>query len=164
MRTLGYRTHVLLALAAAFGVVVSLDRPWYGRPPAPADPADDAAIGTIQGPVESLTAAIARWVSDDSGTTGWDALGDWGLVLAALAALTAVAALACLLPAAQGVARELLRYGGLASFAIAGWKLLDSPGPNAALELRHGAFVAAAAALLALTSASAVAAAPRQRT
>ena len=30
MRTLGFRTHVLLAIAGAIGVLYSLGRPWYG--------------------------------------------------------------------------------------------------------------------------------------
>lgn len=162
MRTLGFRSHVLLALAAAVGIVASLDRPWYAPAPQPVGDAD-STIGDLHGPVEGLTSAMARWASESSGAAGWEALGDWGVVLAALAALTAAGALGCLFPAVQGVAREALRYGGLACLALAAWKLVDTPGPNAALELRHGAFIAAGAALLAFTSGSAVAAAPLQR-
>jgi hypothetical protein len=162
MRTLGFRTHVLLAVAAAAGVVAALGRPWYASAPqATAD--GDLAIGSLHGPANGLTAAIERWVSESTGTTGWDALGPWGSVLAALAALTAVSALGCLVPAFQGVAREGLRYGGLACVGIAVWKLVDTPGPNAELEPRYGAFVAAAAALLAFSSGSAVAAKPLRR-
>jgi hypothetical protein len=162
MRTLGFRTNVLLAVAAAAGVVAALGRPWYaGAPQATAD--GELAIGSLHGPANGLTAAMERWVSETAGTSGWDALGVWGSVLAALAALTALSALGSLVPAFQGVAREGLRYGGLACAGIAAWKLVDSPGPNDELELRFGAFIAAAAALVAFSSASTVAAAPLRR-
>lgn len=162
MRTLGFRTHVLLAVAAAVGVIASLDRPWYATPPEPVD-SGAQPIGSLNGPVDGLTAGIGRWVSEATGTTGWDALGTWGTVLAALAAVTAVTALCCIVPAFQGVAREALRYAALACVGVALWKLVDTPGPNEALELRFGAFLAAGAALLALSSGSAVASTPLRR-
>ena len=158
MRTLGLRTHALLAVAAAAGVIAALARPWYAAAP----PAETAAkgVGTIQGPVDGLAAGMERWLSETTGTTGWDALGIWGTVIAALAAVTAVGAVGCLVPALQGIAREALRYGALACAAVVVWKLVDTPGPNAALELRFGAFVAAGAALVAFSSGAAVASTP----
>jgi len=162
MRTLGFRTHVLLAVAAAVGVIAALGRPWYANAPQPVQEAE-LAIGSLHGPANGLTAGIERWVTETAGTTGWDALGVWGTVLAALAVLTAVAAIGCLVPSFQGVARELLRYGALACFGVAVWKLVDQPGANDALELRFGAFVAVGAALVALSSGGAVAAAPLRR-
>jgi hypothetical protein len=162
MRTLGFRTHALLAVAAAIGVLAALAEPWYApAPPAVQDP--QRAIGSLHGPVDGLSAGIGRWISETSGTSGWDALGTWGTVLAALAALTALGALGCLVSGLQGVAREVLRYSALAVFGIAVWKLIDTPGPNEAMEPRFGAFVATAAALIAVTSGSAVAAAPLKR-
>ncbi|HEX5617833.1 MAG TPA: hypothetical protein VFX51_05410 [Solirubrobacteraceae bacterium] len=162
MRTLGFRTHVLLAAAAAVGVIAALAEPWYA--PAPqAAASSGSTVGSMQGPVDSLAAGMQRWVTESTGTSGWDALGTWGTVLAACAALTAVGALGCLVPAIQGVAREALRYGALAAFGIAVWKLIDTPGPNAAMEPRLGAFVAVGAALIAVSSGSAVAAAPLKR-
>jgi hypothetical protein len=162
MRTLGFRTHVLLAAAAAVGVIAALAEPWYA--PAPqAAASSGSTVGSMQGPVDSLAAGMQRWVTESTGASGWDALGTWGTVLAACAALTAVGAFGCLVPAIQGVAREALRYGALAAFAIAVWKLIDTPGPNAAMEPRLGAFVAVGAALIAVSSGSAVAAAPLKR-
>ena len=162
MRTLGFRTHVLFALAAAVGVIATLERPWYA--PAPPPPPENLnSIGDLQGPVDSLTQAIARWIGDPTGTSGWDALGPWGQALAAAAAIAALGALGCLVPALQGAAREALRYGGLACLAIAAWRVADTPGPNDVLELRYGAFVGVVAALIVFTSGSAVAAAPQQR-
>jgi hypothetical protein len=160
MRTLGFRTHALVALAAAVGVIAALGEPWYAQAPQAAP--QDGSIGSLNGPVEGLSAGIARWI-ETHGTHGWDALGTWGSVLAALAALTALGAAGCLVPAVQGVAREALRYGGLATFGVALWKLIDTPGPNQLMEPRIGAFVATAAALVAVTSGSAVASAPLKR-
>ena len=57
MRTLGFRTHVLLALAAAVGVVAALARPWY----APAIPAPAA---DLDGPLYTLTDTIDRWLGE----------------------------------------------------------------------------------------------------
>ena len=161
MRTLGFRTHALLTFAAAVGMIAALAEPWYGLAPRPAQA--DTAIGTIDGPVDGLAAGMQRWVTDGVGTSGWDGLGTWGSVLAGLAALTAVGALGCLIPATQGVAREALRYGSIGAFGVAVWKLIDTPGPNQLMEPRLGAFIAVAAALIAVTSASAVAGAPLRR-
>src|ERR671925_721158 len=113
MRTLGFRSHALLAAAAAVGVVAALAQPWYGAAPRKVA-ADGSAIGTIHGPVDSLASGVSRWFTENAGTSGWDALGIWGSLLAGFAALTAVGALGCLVAALQGVAREALRYGSLA--------------------------------------------------
>jgi hypothetical protein len=162
MRTLGYRTHLLLAVAAAVGVIAALEQPWYAKAPQPVvDETRD--IGSLHGPAGGLTEGIVRWFTDSSGTTGWDALGVWGQVLAALAGLTALGAAGCLVPSLQGVAREALRYGALACVGVALWKLFDPPGSNADFELRFGAFVAAGAALVAMSSGGSVAAAPLRR-
>jgi hypothetical protein len=162
MRTLGFRTHALLTIAAAVGVIASLAEPWFAPAPETVNQAGDS-IGTINGPVDGLAAGMQRWLTDTAGASGWDGLGNWGSVLAALAALTALGALGCLVPATQGVAREALRYGALGTFGVALWKLIDTPGPNQLMEPRMGAFIAVAAALIAVTSGSAVASAPLRR-
>ena len=162
MRTHGFLTHALLAFAAAVGVIAALGRPWYATAPQPV--VDDLnTIGKLHGPVDGLTNGIARWFSETVGATGWDSLGVVGTAIAAMAAVTAVGAVGCLIPPIQGVAREALRYGALASFGLVLWKLIDTPGPNQLLEPRYGAFLATAAALIALTSGTAVASAPLTR-
>jgi hypothetical protein len=157
MRTLGFRTHVLLVVAGAIGVLGSLSRPWYAKPPA--TPVGDD-YGT--GPLYGLSDALQRWVTDPAGTTGWNALGDWATALAGLSALAALCAIVSLL-GAQGIVREPLRYGSFAVVVIAVWHLVDSPGPNAALELRLGAFVGVASATMLWVSAQGVANAPTRR-
>jgi len=154
VRTLSFQAHVLLALAAAAGVVAALARPWYA--PAVSTPMPE----DLDGPLYTVSDTVGRWIGDTAGTTGWDALGPWGTALAAFAAVTGLGAFGCLVPALQGVCRQVLRYASLGCLAIAAWKLLDSPGPNAALEPRYGVFVAALAAAVAVFSGSAVASAP----
>jgi hypothetical protein len=80
-------------------------------------------------------------------------------VLTALAGLTALMAVLCMLTVAAGIARELLRLGALAILGIVAWKLIDHPGD----ELRQGALVAAGSALVLVASALAVASAPLKR-
>ena len=156
MRTLGFRTHVLLVVAGAVGVLGSLSRPWYAKPPAPTD----AEFGT--GPLYGLSDALQRWTTDPGGTTGWNALGHWATALAALSALAALGAVLSL-AGMQGIVREPLRYGSFAVAVIAAWHLFDSPGPNDALELRLGAFVGVASAVMLWVSAQGVANAPIRR-
>jgi hypothetical protein len=162
MRTLGFRTHVLLAVAAAIGLIAALGRPWYAQSPQALETAS-TGLGTFDA-AHGLREGVERLVTESTGTLGWDALGTWGTVLSALAALTALGAMGCLVPGVQGVARELLRYGALACFVIVAWKLVDPPGAATDLELRYGAVAAAGAALVACTSGAAVAAAPIKRT
>jgi hypothetical protein len=162
MRTHGFRSHILLVLVGAMTVIASLAMPWYARAPRPV-PQGDVAIGDVNGPLNSFFHALQRWAIDASGATGWDRLGDAGQVLAALAGVSAVAALACTLPALQGVVREPLRYASLAALGLVAWKLVDPPGPNATWELRHGALVGAGGALMLALCAQGVASAPSRR-
>jgi hypothetical protein len=162
MRTLGFRTHVLLALAAAAGLVLSLGRPWYGSPPG--KHADKiASIGDINGPLTGFFDGLKRWATSSDGTSGWQALNHWALGLAAMAGVAALGALLLLLPALQMLGRDLLRYGALAAFGIAVWRLVDPPGSNGSFELRHGALAGTAFALILLVCGSAAASAPLRR-
>src|ERR1044072_5979150 len=84
MRTLGFRTHALLTLAAAVGMIAALAEPRYGLARNP--PGADNATGRIHGPGDGRAAGMQRWVTGGAGTSGWDGLGMWGSVLAGLAA------------------------------------------------------------------------------
>jgi hypothetical protein len=161
MRTLGFRTHVLLSIAAAAGVVLTLGRPWYAAAPGPSPEAPD--IGDINGPLNAFLHGLQRWVTSDDGVSGWDSLGPWAFGLAALAGIAALGALLVLLPPLQTLGRDLLRYGALAAVGVAAWKLVDPPGSNAAFELRQGALVAMGAALTLLTCGLGAAGAPSRR-
>jgi hypothetical protein len=161
MRTFGFRSHLLLAVAAAAGVVASLALPWYA--PAPQDKSAAVDPGTLDGHMERMFASVARAVSDGSGTTGWHALGQWGPLIAGVAAFSALMALLCLSDAGQGVARGVLRYAVLANVVLVGWRLFDLPSAKSELELRHGALAAALCALVLASCGLAVAAAPLRR-
>jgi hypothetical protein len=63
MRTLGFRSHVLLAFAAAVGVVAALGRPWYAPAPPPVDD-EFTSIGSIHGPVNALSGSLSRLVGE----------------------------------------------------------------------------------------------------
>jgi hypothetical protein len=106
---------------------------------------------------------VRRWLTEPLGETGWQALEHAGTALAAMAGVAAVGGLLCLVPALQALGRDLLRYGAVAVAAIAAWKLLDPPGANDAVELRHGALAAAGCALVLLTCAMGAANAPLRR-
>ncbi len=161
MRTLGFRTHVMLSIAAAAVVVLTLARPWYAE--APQAPPDEPGIGDINGPLNGLVDGVQRWLTGPDGLSGWESLGTVAYAIAALGALAAMGALLCVVPALQSLGRDLLRYGSLATVGLIAWKLLDPPGDNAVLELRHGALISIAAALMLLTCGMATAAAPSRR-
>jgi len=161
MRTLGFRTHVLLAIAGAIGVLYSLSRPWYGAVPPPKEEVSD--IGDINGPLNAFFEGAKRWVSSSDGLTGWQALDHWGQMVAAMALVAVVGSLACFVPRLQVLGRDLARYGALAALAIVAWKLVDPPGSNAVFELRNGALVAGVFAIVLFTCASGVANAPLRR-
>lgn len=162
MRTLGFRTHVLLAIAGAVGVLFALSRPWYAGAPLPLQD-EKAGIGDIHGPLNAFMDGAQRWVSGADGVTGWKALDHWGLGIGAMVLVTVLGALACTTPKLQVLGRDLARYGSFATLAIVAWKLVDPPGDNAVWELRIGSLLAAVFALVLFTCAAGVANAPLRR-
>ena len=161
MRTLGFRTHVLLAIAGAIGVLYSLTRPWYAAPPTPKE--EEASIGDIHGPLNAFLDGTKRWTSGRDGLTGIESLDHWGQAIGAMALLAAVGVLLCLTPRLQVLGRDFARYGGLFALGLIAWKLVDPPGANEALELRVGALLAGLFALVLFTCASGVANAPMRK-
>jgi hypothetical protein len=161
MRTKGFHTHVLLVLAGAFAVLVSLSRPWYARAPKPVND-ENLPIGDVNGPLNGFMHGLQRWVSDPHGHTGWHALSTVGQILAACTVFSVMAAVACLLPTGQRLFNELLRYASLAVLGLVAWRLVDPPGPNELWELRNGALIALGGALMLWVCAQAVANAPNR--
>ncbi len=151
MRTLGFRTQILLTLLSAAGVVLALGMPWFGSAPTTA--------AYIDGPMDRTLEVIGRAVAASDGVTGHQALGGTALAVTLLAGFTGLMALLCLTDALFGAAREGLRVGALATFGVVAWRLVDHP----ADELRHGALVAAGAALILVAAGLAAAAAPVRR-
>jgi hypothetical protein len=153
MRTIGFRSNILFAIAAACGVIAALGRPWYG----PSVPATEA------GGMEDLGSAIGRALTDPEGTDGWAALQTADRVLAGLAIATVVLLVLALAPALQRHVQPLARWSALATVAVVLVKLVDDPGKAAMGEPRNGVFLALAAALILLASSWTVAAAPARR-
>jgi hypothetical protein len=152
MRTIGFRSNILFAIAAACGVVAALGRPWYGP-----------AVPTDEGRVQELGAAVGRALGDPDGTDGWTALATADTLLAGLAGAAALLVLLALVPALQRNVGALARWCALAAVAVVVAKLVDGPDGAATAELRNGALLALAAALVLLASAWTVASAPGRR-
>ena len=152
MRTIGFRSNILFAIAAAFGVIAALGRPWYGPP----RPATDAEM-------EDLFGGIGRSLTDPRGTSGWTALQTADQLLAALAVATVVLLALTLLPALQRHMQPLARWSALATVGVVLVKVVDGPDAATMSEPRHGIFVALAASLVLLASSWTVAAAPSRR-
>jgi hypothetical protein len=152
LRTIGFRSNILFAIAAAFGIVAALGRPWYG----PAPPATDA-------PMEDMLGGIGRAVAEPGGTIGWTALATADQLIAGLAVATAVLLALTLIPSVQLQVQALARWSALATVGVLGFTLLDLPGTTAMAEPRHGLFLALASSLVLLASAWTVASAPVRR-
>src|SRR5215207_7491680 len=99
MRTIGFHSNVLFAIAAGFGVIAALGRPWYG----PSDPATDAQM-------EDLFGGIGRSLTESGGTDGWTALATADQLLAGFALLTVVLVLLTLVVAIQRFTQPLARW------------------------------------------------------
>lgn len=161
MRTLGFRTHILMVIAGTAVVIASLGRPWYA--PAPAPLPDNSMDFDVHGPLQGFLDALVRWVTSSDGTSGWDALGTSGQVIAGLAFGAAVCSFACLLSPIQAIVSVPLRYLSFAVFGVTLWRVIDSPGPNSELELRLGALIGLIGAAMVWISAQGVANAPLRR-
>jgi len=152
MRTIGFRSNILFAIAAAFGVIASLGRPWYG----PSTEATDARM-------EDYFSVLARVFSESSGTTGWVALQTADQLLAGLAVGTVVLLILALVPALQRDVQALARWSALATLGVVLVKLVDGPAAVTMAEPRQGIFIALAAGGVLVASAITVASAPARR-
>jgi hypothetical protein len=153
MRTIGFRSNILFAIAAACGVIAALGRPWYG----PSVPDTD------DGQMEKLWTDVGRTLTDAGGVDGWTALHTADKLLAGLAVATVLLLVLALIPALQRHVQPLARWGALATVVVVFVKMVDVPDGAATSELRNGAFLALGASLVLLASAWTVAAAPSRR-
>jgi hypothetical protein len=152
MRTIGFRSNILFAIAAACGVVAALGRPWYGP-----------SIPGGEGRIEDLGSGIGRALTDPEGTDGWAALETADTLLAGLAAATVVLLVVALVPAVQRHVQALARWCALATVGVVLVKLIDGPDVASMGEPRNGVFLALAASVVLLASTWTVAAAPSRR-
>jgi hypothetical protein len=152
MRTIGFRSNVLFAIAAACGVIAALGRPWYGASPAPTEER-----------MEDLFRGIGRAFSESQGVTGWAALETADSLIAALAAGAALMSLLTIVPPWQAHVQPLARWFALGTFVVVAVKLVDEPGSNALSEPRQGLLIALGAAGVLVASTMTVAAAPSRK-
>lgn len=160
MRTIGFRSNILFAIAAAFGVVASLGRPWYGPSPAAAK---EQSVGEMPSQMEDFFTGIGRAFSASDGTTGWAALHTADALIAGLAGGTVLLLALALVPPLQRHVQALARWTSLATFGVVLVKLIDEPGANLLNEPRHGVLIALGAAAVLVASSMTVAAAPQRR-
>ena len=107
MRTIGFRSNILFAIAAAIGVIAALGRPWYGRS---ADPTDAR--------MEDLFNGIGRAFTEPGGTSGWAALATADKLIAGLALVTVALLVLTLVPALQRHVQALARWTALATLGV----------------------------------------------
>ena len=153
MRTIGFRSNILFAIAAAVGVIAALGRPWY----APAVAGDENAE------MESLLSGIGRAFTEPGGRTGWESFTQADKLIAGLAIATVVLLVLAMIPAIQMHVQALARWTAVAAFGVVLVKLFDEPGANANVEPRYGLLIALLAAGVLVASAMTVAAAPSRR-
>jgi hypothetical protein len=160
MRTIGFRSNILFAIAAAFGVIASLGRPWYG--PSPAAVEKDP-VGELPSQMEDFFSGIGRAFSSTDGTAGWAALHTADTAIAGLAVGTVCLLLLTLVPPLQIHVQALARWTSLATFGVIAVKLIDEPGANVLHEPRQGIMIGLGAAAVLVASALTVASAPQRR-
>jgi hypothetical protein len=160
MRTIGFRSNILFAIAAAIGIIASLGRPWYG----PSAIAKQQAVGELPSQMEDFLNGIGRAFSSSQGTTGWVALETSDTLIAGLAVATVVVLVLTIFEPLQIHMQYLARWTSLATLLIIIVKLVDEPGSNVLKEPRHGLLIALAAGVVLVASAMSLAAAPQRRT
>ena len=162
MRSLGFRTHVLYALASSAGLVLSLGRTWYA--PAPAAPtASTGAVGEMPDTISQFFAGLTRSVSGVGGPSGWQQLDTAATFLSALAAILAICALGALVPRLQRAAASGAQLASQLALATVALEVVDQPGGRAAVEGRVGGWIALGSAIVGFTAALHLYSAPRRR-
>jgi len=154
MRAIGYRTNVLFILAAAFGLLAALGRPWYAS--APASLGEEARIGELHGTVEASFMRLGREITATDGARGWDAFTSTDGILVGLLALAVVSAIGTLAPTIEVSCREILRLVTLAMLGIVVVKLVNTPDTIGLVERRQGAWIALGVTGIMASSASTI--------
>ena len=161
MRTIGFRSNVLFIVAAAFGLLASLGRPWYA--PAATLTPEEVRIGDVNGPVESFFLRLAREFTTESGTTGWHAFSTTDTILCALVGFAVVSAFGSLWRGLEQPSREILRLATFGMLGIVVVKLANTPDAAGLVERRQGAWIALGVTGIMASSAATLYSAPLAR-
>ena len=153
MRTIGFRSNILFAIAAAIGIVAALGRPWYGTP----------VKGDEDAQMENLLTGIGRAFIEPQGRTGWETLEQADQIIVGLSLVTVVLLVLALVPAIQLHVQALARWTGIATFLVILFKLADEPALPGGVEPRYGLLVALLSSGVLVASAMTVAGAPSRR-
>ena len=144
MRQLSALTNLVLACAAAVGLVLGLKLPWFA--PVLSAPEQENAVGQLQGPMDETAALVERiFSSSGPAVTGAEAYGTLDVVVLALAGVTVLLAALCAVPVLRGLVRDLLRMVPLVAPLLL---IVNLVSPPAGLELRWGSFAAIGIAAL----------------
>jgi hypothetical protein len=162
MRFLGPRTHVLYALAAAAGLVISLGRPWYA-PAAAAPSPSDGAVGDLPDTISQFLAGLSRSVTEGGGPSGAEQLHTAGSFLLALAAILAVCAVGALVPALRRGAASGAKLASLLALATVLLAVIDQPGGRDVVEARVGGWIALASVVVGFAAALRLDSGPQRR-
>jgi hypothetical protein len=161
MRTIGFRSNVLFILAAAFGLLAALGRPWYAH--APQGRIEDSGIVAAPAPIESFFSRLWREVSATGGTDGWHAFSSTDALLVVLLGIAVVSAIGALMPGIERPSREVLRLVTLGMLGIVVVKIVNTPDAAGLVERRQGVWLALGVTGLMASSASTLYAAPLAR-
>jgi hypothetical protein len=139
MRQLSPVSNLVLACAAAIGMIGTLGLEWFAPPV--------ADFAETDGPMERTAFAFASVFQHHAdGVTGADALGSTaGLVYALAGAVFLLSALAAV-PALRGHVRDILRAVALATPLLVGVLAIRHTGTQATLHVHWGLLVALATA------------------
>ena len=140
MRTLSTTSKLLAYVAAALGVVASLNLVWFGASPAVKE--SEKRLPTIDGPVEEFFDGLRRAVVANDGVSAHDRFAGADTALLVLAGLAVIGAALVALRAGEQLGRSIMQTAALAIGVLVVVKLVQVATTDALVETRQGAVVA----------------------
>lgn len=140
MRTLSTTSKLLAFVAAALGVVASLNLAWFGASPAVRE--EEKRLPTIDGPVEEFFDGLRRAITATDGVSAHERFAGADTALLVLAGLAVVGAALAGARVAEHLGRWVMQMCALAIGVLVVVKLVQVSATSDALETRQGAVVA----------------------
>ena len=158
MRTIGFRSNILFAIAAAFGIIAALDRPLVRAVPVRRD--GSARSARCRARWRTSSAASAGRSPTTAGSPAGTRCTSADTLIAGLAIATVLLLVLTMVPSLQLQVQALARWTSMATFGVIVVKLFDEPGANAFHEPRQGLMIALGCAAVLVASALTLVAAP----